>query len=125
VDQRDVKGGIVVQQGAMAQPREKLVTVRGGEHVRKGILRLEASTTVRHSQEMEVVVAQYCDGTVPHSFDKPQDLQRLRPAVHEITRKPELVACPVKMQSVEQGEQGSKTALHISNSINGHLRLSG
>src|SRR5262249_7704848 len=74
---------------------------------------------------MEIVVAQYRDSPVPQGLDKPQYLQRLRSTVHEITSEPESVACTIKMQTVEQGEQGGKTALHISNSINSHLRLSG
>jgi hypothetical protein len=73
---------------------------------------------------MEIVVAQYGDGTIPQCLDKPQDLQRLRATVHQITDKPELVAGAIKMQTVEQGEQGRKTALYISNSINGHPCLS-
>jgi hypothetical protein len=73
---------------------------------------------------MEIVVTQYRYRTVPQCLDKPQNLQRLRPTVYEITSEPELVACAIKLQTVKQGEQGGKTALHISNSINGHLRLS-
>src|SRR5215510_1194984 len=115
----------MVQQGPVSQPREEVVTIGGCEHIRKGILRLEASPTVRDSQEMEVVVAQHCEGTFPQGLNKPKYLQRLRATVHENTGEPELVACTIKMQTVEQGEQGSKTALHISNRINGHLRLSG
>src|SRR5262252_7742707 len=108
----------MVQQGSVPQPREEVVSVGGCEHIHKGILRLETSPTVRDSQEMEVVVAQYRDSPVPQGLDKPQYLQRLRSTVHEITSEPELVACTIKMQTVEQGEQGGKTALHISNSIN-------
>src|SRR5712691_5895312 len=115
----------MVQQGSVAQPRKEVVTIGGCEHIRKGILGLAASLTIRDGQEMEIVVAQYRDGTVPQCLDKPQYLQRLRATVHEITSKPELVACAIKMQTVEQCEQGGKTALHISNSINSHPCLSG
>src|SRR5262245_12187112 len=115
----------MVQQGAAAQPREEVVTVGGCEHIRKGILRLEASPAVRDGEEMEIVITQYRYRTVPQRLNKPQYLQRLRTTVHEITSKPELVACAIKLQTVKQGEQGGKTALHISNSINSHLRLSG
>src|SRR5437879_4274434 len=115
----------MVQQGSVAQPCEEVVTVGSCEHIRKSILRLEASPTVRDGQEMEVVIAQHRYSTVPQCLDKPQDLQRLRPTVHEIASKPELVACTIKMQPVEQGKQGGKTALHISYSINSHSCLSG
>ena len=59
----------------MAQPREEVVTVGGCEHIRKGILRLETSPTVRDSQEMEIVVAQYRDNIVYQGLDKPEDLE--------------------------------------------------
>src|SRR5262245_44489819 len=72
---------------------------------------------------MEIVVAQYRDGALPQCLDKPEYLQGLRTTVHQIASKPELVTCPIKVQTVEQCEQGGKTALHISNSINGHLCL--
>jgi hypothetical protein len=125
VYQRHAEGGVMVQQGAVAQPREEVVTVGGCEYIHKGILRLEASLTVRNGQEMEIVVAKHCYGPIPQCLDKPQYLQRLRTTVYEITSEPELVACAIKLQTVKQGEQGGKTALYISNSINGHLPLSG
>jgi hypothetical protein len=101
VDQRHAEDGVVVQQGSVAQPREEVVTVGSCEHIRKGILRLEASPTMRDCQEMEIVVAQYRYSPVPQGLDKPQYLQRLRATVHEITGEPELVACTIKMQTVE------------------------
>src|SRR6266700_3849679 len=115
----------MVQQGSVTQPREEVVTVGGCEHIRKGILRLEASPTMRDGQEMEIVVAQHRYSTIPLRLNKQQYLQRLRSTVHQITSIPQLVACTIKLQTVEQGEQGGKTALHISNSINSHLCLSG
>jgi hypothetical protein len=125
VDQRHAEGGIMVQQGSVSQPREEVVTVGGCEHIRKGILRLAASPTIGDGEEMEIVVPQYRYSAVSQCLDKPQDLQRLRTTVYQIASKPELVACIVKMQTVEQYQQGAKTALYISNSINGHLCLSG
>src|SRR5262249_42959035 len=125
VYQRHAEGGVMVQQGSVAQPREEVVTIGGGEHIRKGILRLVASLTVCDGQEMEIVISQYRDGTVPQGLDRPEYLQRLRATVHQIASKPELVACTIKLQTVEQGEQGGITALHISNSVNSHLCLSG
>src|SRR5262245_12353445 len=104
----------MVQQGAVAQPREEVVTVGGCEHIHKGILRLAASLTVCDGQEMEIVVTQDRYRTGPQCLDKPQYLQRLRTTVYKITSEPELVACTIKLQTVKQGEQGSKTALHIS-----------
>src|SRR5262249_40982633 len=124
VDQCYAKGGIVVQQGSVTQPRQEVVTIGGSEHIRKGILRLEAPSTVCDGQEMQIVVAQYRYRIVPQCPDKPQHLQRLRATVDEIAGKPEPVACAIKMQTVEQGEQGGKTALHIANSIHDHACLS-
>jgi hypothetical protein len=71
VYQRHAKGGVMVQQGSVAQPREEVVTVGGCEHIRQGIFRLEASLTIRNGQEMEVVVAQYRYGALPQRLDKP------------------------------------------------------
>src|SRR6266849_5825183 len=98
----------MVQQGSVTQPREEVVTVGGYEHIRKGILRLEASLTVRDGQEMEIVIAQYRDGAIPQCLDKPQDLQRLRTTVHQITSKPELVACAIKMQPSSNASRAVK-----------------
>src|SRR5262249_55085867 len=109
---------------SVTQPRQEVVTIGGGEHICKGILRLEASSTVRDGEEMQIVVTQDRYGAVSQCLDKPQDLQRLRATIDEIAGKPELVACAIKMQTVEQGEQGGKTALHIANSIHGHACLS-
>src|SRR2546425_436954 len=117
MDQRYAQGGIMVQQGSVTQPREEVVTIGGSEYIRKGILRLEASPTVRDGQEMQIVVAQYRYGTISQGLDTSQDLQRLWTTVHQITGKPELVVRAIKMQPVEQGEQGRITALHIANSI--------
>jgi hypothetical protein len=61
-------------QGSMAQPRGKVVTIGGCEHVRKGILRFEASPTVRDGQEMEIVVAQHRYDSIPQCLNKPQNL---------------------------------------------------
>jgi hypothetical protein len=72
---------------------------------------------------MQIVVAQYGDSTILQGLDKPQDLQRLRTTVHQITDKPEPVAGAIKIQMIKQSEQGRKTALYISNSINGHACL--
>jgi hypothetical protein len=105
----------------VAQPREEVVTVGGCEHIRKGILWLAASLTVCDGEEMEIVVPQYRYSPVSQRLDKPQYLQRLRTTVHQIASKPELVTCAIKMQTVEQCEQGAKTTLYISNSINGHF----
>src|SRR5262249_51468907 len=80
--------------------------------------------TVRRRQEMQIVVAQDRYGTVSQCLDKAEHLQRLRATVHQIAGKPEPVAGAIKLQTVEQGEQGGKTALHIANSVNGHRCLS-
>jgi hypothetical protein len=85
----------------VAQPREEVVTIGGSEYIRKSILRLEAPLTVRDGQEMEIVVAQHCDGTIPQYLDKPEDFQRLRSTIHQVTSKPEPVACTIKMQTIE------------------------
>src|SRR4029077_11606820 len=70
MEQRYAEGSVVVQQGSVTQPREEVVTVGGCEHIRKGILRLAAYLTVLDGQEMEIVIAQYRDSTVPQCLDK-------------------------------------------------------
>src|SRR5215813_8999873 len=73
---------------------------------------------------MQIVVAQDRYGTISQCLNKPQYLQRLRATVHQITSKPEPIAGTIKVQTVEQGKQGRKTALYIANSVNGHRCLS-
>jgi hypothetical protein len=86
-----------MQHGSVTQPYEKIVTIGGGKYICEGISRFATLPTVRNSEEVEIMIAQYRYGTISQSLDKPENLQRLRATVYQVTSKPELIACAIKM----------------------------
>ena len=68
----ETKGLIKVHEGAAAQPVKQLVAVGRRQHVIEGVAFFSRSSSLRRSQQMEIMIAEHAHRIVTLAFDEAQ-----------------------------------------------------
>jgi hypothetical protein len=71
-------------------------------------------------QQVQVVIAQHGAGVAAQIAYQPQHLQRLRPAIDQITGKQQLVAIGFEVQSLQQRLEFVEAALDVADGVSRH-----
>jgi hypothetical protein len=72
---------------------------------------------------MQIVIAEHHAGLVSERTHEAQHRRGLRPTIHKIAGKPQLIARRIEVNLIQQPQQRIEAALQIANRVSGHRLL--
>ena len=114
-----------VRQRPQQQPLDESVAVGRREHRVQRVGAAAALYAARHSEQVQIVVAEHHHGVVAEVAHQAERRERVRTAVDEIADEPQPVAVGREFQPGEEGTQLLDTPLQIADGIARHCRMPG
>jgi ribosome recycling factor len=108
-----------MQELLTTQPMRQLFDIVCCQQLAKGILSASRVTAENNGKKMQVMIPQNDSRLRPEVPQLAQYLERIRPAVNEVTRQPQFVRV-LKLNFEQERFKLSPTALHIADGVNGH-----
>jgi hypothetical protein len=100
---------------------QEFITILGLQYRLQAVVITRPDMAARQRQQMQIVIAQHRDSGIAQAAHKAQHLQRLRPAIDQITDQPKPVTPGLEADALEQPLQLHPAALHITDGVGTHV----
>lgn len=109
-----------VEQRLLPEPGEEFITIGSLQDLRQCIASAERGHPPSDSEEKQIMITEDRDRGRPQILNVPEDVERIRTSIDEISRKPQTILLRIESNRLREPLQRGVTALHVADCIGRH-----